>query len=137
MILFTDSDGMIVGLTSSLLCIFNIYIAYFHMAHNQAKWFNKNFILKFPKNMIKPPSLQKGSYKISSGHLSICLSVWLTDCDTFSSGSIEWIFLIFCLRIFCHICQKVAKTDFGKLYLFSRYLGKQHKFGQKVEYLTF
>ena len=36
-----------------------------------------NFILEFPKNMTKPPSLQKGSYKISPVHLSICLFVCL------------------------------------------------------------
>ena len=38
--------------------------------------------------MIKPPSLQKGSYKISHVRLSICLSVF----DVFLSGSTQWIF---------------------------------------------
>ena len=38
----------------------------------------KNFILKFLKNIIKPPSLQKGSHQISSVHLSICPSVCLS-----------------------------------------------------------
>ena len=32
---------------------------------------------------------------------------------------------------------KVTKLDFGKLYLLSRYLGKQDKFGPKAEYLAF
>ena len=37
----------------------------------------KNVIHEFPKSMMKAPSLQKGSYKMSSVHLSICLSVRL------------------------------------------------------------
>ena len=37
-------------------------------------WLFPNFILEFLKNMIEPPTLQEGSYKISPVHLSICLS---------------------------------------------------------------
>ena len=63
---------------------------------------NLNFILEFLKNMIKPPSLLKSSYKISAVHLSICLSVRLSATHFFS-GSTRWIFLIVCVRTFCHI----------------------------------
>ena len=34
---------------------------------------------------------------------SVHLSIYWFPCDTFSSGSTDWVFLIFCMRIFCHI----------------------------------
>ena len=37
-----------------------------------------NFILEFPENMIEPPTLWQGSYKISLVHLSISLPVRLS-----------------------------------------------------------
>ena len=57
----------------------------------------ENFILKFLKN-IKPRSLQKGSYKISSVHLSVCLSTYfsqdlLSGCSSFFAWgyfAIKW-----------------------------------------------
>ena len=42
----------------------------FYIAHNQAKW----FILEFPKNRIKLPSLKKKFHKVSPFCLPICLS---------------------------------------------------------------
>ena len=45
---------------------------------------------------MKSPSLWKGFYKIIPVHLFICLCV----CHTFFSGSTQWMFLFFCMRIF-------------------------------------
>ena len=84
--LCTDSDGTVFGLTSSLLCIFDIYFVLFPYGSQSSQIIWENFFLKFLKSMIKHRSLQKGSYKISSVHLSICLSV----CDTFFPESTQW-----------------------------------------------
>ena len=98
--LCTDNDGMVFSLTSNLLYIFDIYFVLVLSIWLSIKPNNlRNFIIKFLKNMIKPTSLWKGFYKISSVYMSICLSV----CDTFFSGSTQWMFLIFCMRIFCYI----------------------------------
>ena len=102
--LCTDSDGTVFGLTSSLLCIFDIYFVLFPYASQSSQIIWENFFLKFLKSMIKHRSLQKGSYKISSVHLSICLSVCLSVTHFFQNQlSGWWMFLIFCTRIFCHI----------------------------------
>ena len=60
----------------------------------------RKVLLEFPKNMIKPSSLQKGFYVVSPVRQFICLTVRLY---AFFSGSTQWAFLIFCMRIFCHI----------------------------------
>ena len=121
--LCTDSDGMVFGLTSNLPCIFEICFVLILSMWLTIKPNDLNFIHKFLKNMIKLPSLHKESYKISSVDLSICLSV----CDRFFSGSTQWMFLIFCMRIYtkkwqsqileiciCFLDNWVNKTNFNK-----------------------
>ena len=66
--------------------------------------------------MIKPPTLLKGSCKISLVHLSVCLFV----SDAFFSESAQWIFLVLCMRVFRSIYYKVTKPDFVILFLLSR-----------------
>ena len=48
----------------------------------------------------------------SSAHLFVCPPIF----DAFLSGSTQWIFLIVCMKLFCHIYLKITKPDFGKLY---------------------
>ena len=90
----------------TLNCVDCISFFVFFPYGSQSSQMIKNFILKFLKN-IKTLSLQKGSYKIrpvhQTIHLSVCLPACLPACNTFFSGSTQWIFLIFCMRIFCHI----------------------------------
>ena len=54
-----------------------IIFDYFTYDSQSTQIIQKNVIHEFPKSMMKAPSLQKGSYKMSSVHLSICLSVRL------------------------------------------------------------
>ena len=103
--LCTESDGMVFGLTSNLLCYFDIYCVLILSIWLTIKPNNLKFILRFLKNMIKPPSLWKWSYKVSCVHLSIrlsaclstcvCVCVCLSVCDTFFSGYAQLMFLIF------------------------------------------
>ena len=83
---------------------------------------NLRKLLEFPKNMIEPPCLQKGSYKISPVHLSICLSVrpsvCPSVCDTFFSGSTEWVFLIFLHEDILPYILKSDKPGFWKIVFF-------------------
>ena len=79
----------------------------FHMAHNKPNNFKENFILDFSKNVMKHPSLRRDSIKsVLFISPSVCLSACLPVCDAFFSGSTQWIFLIFWMRIFCHIYKK-------------------------------
>ena len=85
------SNKMVFGLTSSLLSIFDIYLVLVISTWLTIKPNNlRKFYSQISENMIKPPSLWKGSYKISSGHLSICLSVCLS---------------VFLWHIFLRICS--------------------------------
>ena len=76
--LCTDSGGMVFSSNSSLLYVFDIYFVLVISTWLTLKPNNlRKFYSQILENMIKPPSLQKGFYKISSGHLPICLSVCL------------------------------------------------------------
>ena len=106
--------------------VFLSCIDFFSMAHNN---FKENFILEFPKNMIKPLPLQKRSYQISPVHLSICLPLHSSVAQF--SQDLLLIYIIFCMGIFCHVYQTVANPDFGKLYLLSRWWVKKTNLDQK------
>ena len=67
----------------------------------------RKFFLEFWKNMIKPPFLQKGSYKISPVHLSICLSVSLLHIflKIYPVDNLDFLDEDFLPYIFCQILE--------------------------------
>ena len=75
----------------------------------------RKFILEFLKKKHDQTFIfVQGVLWLSQQSMPVSPSV----CDTFFSRFTQWIFLIFWMRIFCHI--KVANPDFGKLDLWSR-----------------
>ena len=75
-------------------------------------WFmNKVNNLRIIFFLIAPPYLWKGFYKISPFRQSICLwcaCLTLCLCPSFCNAffsriSTQWVFLMFCMRMFCHI----------------------------------
>ena len=104
--LYVDSDGIISDLITNLLYQSTLYLWYLSagvfwkriiifelfeswtmlimslfLALILSIWLKikpNNFIIEFPKSMIKPPCLWNGSYKISPVHLSTCLSIHLS-----------------------------------------------------------
>ena len=74
--LCTDSDGMVFGLTSNVLCIFNIYFVLIISIWLTIK---SNNLRKFQisEKHDQTSIFAEGSYKISFIHLSICLTVCL------------------------------------------------------------
>ena len=82
--LCTDSHGMVFGLTSNLLCIFDIYFVLILSIWLTIKPINlRKFYSQISEKHDQSSIFADGSYKISFVHLSICLSVF----DTFFSGS--------------------------------------------------
>ena len=71
--------------------------------------FKESFLLEFLKNIIKPPSLQKKSYEITPVHLSICLPP--DRSVTHFSQDLLLIYIIFCMRIFCHVQFAIIHTS--------------------------
>ena len=79
--LCTDSDGMIFGLISNQLCIFDIYFVlilsiWLTIKPNSLRKFYSQISEKHDQTFV----FAEGFYKISSFHLSICLSVYLSVC---------------------------------------------------------
>ena len=56
------------SLNTELCWLYSFFLCWFFLV--KPNNFKENFILKFPKNMIKPPSLWKRSYEITPVHLS-------------------------------------------------------------------
>ena len=102
-------------LTFSLLCIFGIYFVLVISIWLTSKPNNlRKFYSQFLKNMINPPSLWKGCYKISSARLSVCLStcLWHIFLRIYSKDV-----LYFLHEGILPYILKSAKPDFGKLLL--------------------
>ena len=79
-----------------------------HMAYNQAKQFKKILFSNYRKTW---SNLHLCGWGTIRSVLFVCPSVY----EAFFSGSTQRIFLIFCMRIFCHLYWKVTKPDFGKI----------------------
>ena len=74
-----------------------------------------NFIIEFPKSMIKPPCLWNGSYKISPVHLSTCLSIRLSVTHFSQDCSVG--FLNFLHKDILPDILKSDKAEFWKIVL--------------------
>ena len=68
---------MLLNFLNTEICSLYSFVLYWFFPYGSqpSQIISENFILEIPKKMIKPPSLRKGSYKISPVRLPICLSV--------------------------------------------------------------
>ena len=94
----------------TMLIVFLFFVLIVPYGSQSSQITYENFILEFPKNMIKFASLLKRSYKISP----VCLSICPSTCDAFFSGSPLQIFFNF-LHDISPYTLKSDKARFWKI----------------------
>ena len=117
----------------TMLIVFLFFVLIVPYGSQSSQITFENFILEFPKNMIKFASLLKRSYKISP----VCLSICPSTCDAFFSGSPLQIFFKFFAWHFAIYTKKWQSQILENCISGLDNLGKRDKFGLKSECLPF